>query len=170
MYSKCIKQSIAYDTSSIMSVANVIVATNLPDHFVVFLLLCGSCVVAVFVMVLTGTKHDDIIKWKHFPRYWPFVREIDRWPWISQTKASDAKLWCIFDLRLNKRLSKQSRRRWFDTPSYSLWRHCNGRKQNTIDRYCISVLASQITGISTGIRNQESGIFIRNNCLLQEHT
>ena len=19
--------------------------------------------------------HDDIIKWKHFPRYWPFVRE-----------------------------------------------------------------------------------------------
>ena len=20
-------------------------------------------------------KHDDVIKWKHFPRYWPFVRE-----------------------------------------------------------------------------------------------
>ena len=29
-------------------------------------------------------------------------------------------------LRLNKRLSKQSRRRWFQTPSHSLWRHCNG--------------------------------------------
>ena len=28
-------------------------------------------------------------------------------------------------LRLNKRLSKQSRRRWFETPSRSLWRHCN---------------------------------------------
>ena len=26
---------------------------------------------------------------------------------------------------LNKRLSKQSRRRWFETPSCSLWRHCN---------------------------------------------
>ena len=26
---------------------------------------------------------------------------------------------------LNKRLSKQSRRRWFKTPSLSLWRHCN---------------------------------------------
>ena len=26
---------------------------------------------------------------------------------------------------LNKRLSKQSRRRWFETPSRSLWRHCN---------------------------------------------
>ena len=23
-------------------------------------------------------KHDDIIKWRHFPRYWPFVREIHR--------------------------------------------------------------------------------------------
>ena len=31
----------------------------------------------------------------------------------------------FFDLRLNKRLSKQSRRRWFETPSLSLWRHCN---------------------------------------------
>ena len=31
----------------------------------------------------------------------------------------------FFDLRLIKRLSKQSRRRWFETPSRSLWRHCN---------------------------------------------
>ena len=31
----------------------------------------------------------------------------------------------FFDLRLNKRLSKQSRRWWFETPSCSLWRHCN---------------------------------------------
>ena len=31
----------------------------------------------------------------------------------------------FFDLRLNKRLSKQSRGRWFETPSGSLWRHCN---------------------------------------------
>ena len=22
--------------------------------------------------------HDDVIKWKHFPLYWPFVREIQR--------------------------------------------------------------------------------------------
>ena len=31
----------------------------------------------------------------------------------------------FLDLRLNKRLSKQSRRRWFETSSHSLWRHCN---------------------------------------------
>ena len=24
--------------------------------------------------------HDDVIKWKHFPRYWPFVRGIHRFP------------------------------------------------------------------------------------------
>ena len=31
----------------------------------------------------------------------------------------------FFDLRLNKRLSKQSWGWWFETPSWSLWRHCN---------------------------------------------
>ena len=25
-------------------------------------------------------QHDDVIKWKHFPRYWPFVRGIHRSP------------------------------------------------------------------------------------------
>ena len=35
--------------------------------------------------------HDDVIKWKHFPRYWPFVRGIPRW--IPRAKASDAELW-----------------------------------------------------------------------------
>ena len=34
----------------------------------------------------------------------------------------------FFDLRLNKRLSKQSRPRWFETPSLSLWYHCNGAR------------------------------------------
>ena len=31
----------------------------------------------------------------------------------------------FFDLCLNKRLSKQSWGWWFETPSRSLWRHCN---------------------------------------------
>ena len=31
----------------------------------------------------------------------------------------------FFDLRLNKRLSKQSWGWWYETPSCSLWRHCN---------------------------------------------
>ena len=40
----------------------------------------------------------------------------------------------FFDLRLNKPLSKQSRRRWFQTPSRSIWRHCNVWSRITL--YC----------------------------------
>ena len=45
--------------------------------------------------------------------------------WILLTKASDAELWCFLWYAHNKRLSKQSRCRWFETPPSSLWRHCN---------------------------------------------
>ena len=38
-------------------------------------------------------QHDDFIKWKHFPRYWPFVRGTTDHRWIPLTKASDAELW-----------------------------------------------------------------------------
>ena len=31
--------------------------------------------------------HDDVIKWKHFPRCWPFVRGIHRSPVISPHKG-----------------------------------------------------------------------------------
>ena len=34
-----------------------------------------------------GKYHDDIIKWKHFPRYWPFGRGIHRWPVNSPRKG-----------------------------------------------------------------------------------
>ena len=70
---------------------------------------------------LDGTVHDGVIKWKHFPPHWPFVRGHR---WFPLTKASGAQPWCFFDLRLNKRLSKQSWGWWFDTPLRSLW-HCN---------------------------------------------
>ena len=46
--------------------------------------------------------------------------------WIPYTKASDAELWYLFDLRPNKRLRKQSWGWWFETPSRQLWRQCNG--------------------------------------------
>ena len=36
----------------------------------------------------------------------------------------------FFGLRLNKRLSKQSRHRWFETPSRPLWRHCNENSEH----------------------------------------
>ena len=33
------------------------------------------------------SRHDDVIKWKHFPRYWPFVRGIYRSPVNSPHKG-----------------------------------------------------------------------------------
>ena len=36
---------------------------------------------------LSCWKHDDVIKWKHFPRYWPFVRGIHRLPVNSPHKG-----------------------------------------------------------------------------------
>ena len=45
--------------------------------------------------------------------------------WIPLTKASDTELWCFFDLRLFKRLSKHSWGWWFESVSRSVWRHHN---------------------------------------------
>ena len=50
---------------------------------------------------LFNNQHDNVIKWKHFPRNWPFVRGIHRSRPV--TRSFDV----FFDLRLNKRLSKQ---------------------------------------------------------------
>ena len=37
-------------------------------------------VVPLVVILIAGelktTRHDDVMKWKHFPRHWPFVRGI----------------------------------------------------------------------------------------------
>ena len=68
--------------------------------------------------------HDNIIKWKQFPRYWLLWEESTGHRWIPLTKENDVELWCF--LFFVKRLSKQSTRQWFETLSRSLWRHCNG--------------------------------------------
>ena len=71
--------------------------------------------------------HDDVIKWNHFPRYWAFVRGIHRSPVNYPHKGPVTRSFDVFfDLRRNKRLSKQPWGWLFDTPSLSLWRHCNG--------------------------------------------
>ena len=52
-------------------------------------------------------KHDDVFKWKHFPRYWPFVRGI-RSPVNSPQRPMTRSFKVFCDLRSQKRLSKQS--------------------------------------------------------------
>ena len=74
----------------------------------------------------TWASHDDVIKWKHFPRYWPFERESPGHRWFPSQSPVTRSFDVFFDLRLNKLSSKQSRRRWFETPLRSLSRHCDG--------------------------------------------
>ena len=70
--------------------------------------------------------HEDVIKWKHITRYWPYVRGNS--PVTGKFRAQrpvTRSFDVFFDLRLNKPLSKQSWGWWFETPSCSLWRHYN---------------------------------------------
>ena len=69
--------------------------------------------------------HDDVIKWKYFWCYWPLGREFTSHRWIPSQRPVTRSFDVFFDLQLKKHLSKQSSRRWFETPSRSLWRHCN---------------------------------------------
>ena len=87
----------------------------------------ASCMGAVDTV--TGQIHEYVITWKHFPRYWPFVRGIHRDRTLTGefpaqgpvTQSFDV----LFDKHPNNRLSKQSQGWWFETPSRSLWRPCN---------------------------------------------
>ena len=47
--------------------------------------------------------HDDVIKWKHFPRYWPFVRGIHRSPVNSPHKDQwrGALMWSLICVWIN---------------------------------------------------------------------
>ena len=68
------------------------------------------------------TEHDDVMVWKHFPSYWPFVRGFHRSPmdsphnW-SATQSSDV----LFAVSPDKLWNKQSRCWWSETP----WRSCD---------------------------------------------
>ena len=97
-------------------------------------LLCFFLTLAIYTLWF----YDDVIKWKHFPRYRPFVRESagDRWNgpfvrestghrWNPLTKQVARSFDVFRDLCLNKQLNKPSKRRWFETPSRSWWRHYN---------------------------------------------
>ena len=99
-------------------------------------IVCHLC--ACVCSYVCGFYHDGAIKWKHFPLYWPFVRGI-HWSPVNSPHKGQWRGALMFSLTCawtngsaNNRLSKQSRRRWLETPSRSLWRHYNDflKKQN----------------------------------------
>ena len=80
-----------------------------------------TCIVTVY--------HDDVIKWKHFLRYWSFVRGIHRSPvnsphkgrwrgslvfslicawingWVNHREAGDLSVWCNISISPNIKLT-----------------------------------------------------------------
>ena len=106
-------------------------------HFILEVVVTDRfhCVLTFIVTMVTKSDlnissefqcHDAVIKWKHSPRYWPFVRGSHQSLLNSPSQRPVLRIFDVFfDLRLNKRLNKQSTRRWFETPLFSLWRHCN---------------------------------------------
>ena len=75
-------------------------------------------------MIYIPWFHDDVIKWNHFRVPGLFQGN----PLVSGEFPSQMPVTrgfdIFFDLCLNKRFSKQLRRRWFETPLRPLWRHC----------------------------------------------
>ena len=49
----------------------------------------------------------------------------------------------FFDLRLDKRLNKQSWGWWFETPSWSLWRHCNDELYLQLGYIAVAYIAEE---------------------------
>ena len=99
------------------------------------------------------TRYNAIYYWKQTMGVWYWLHILMRLWWRHEMEAFSALLaLCegkppvtgvfpsqrlvtrgfdiFFDLCLNKRLSKRSRWRWLETPSGSLWRHCNGVQCN----------------------------------------
>ena len=69
--------------------------------------------------------HDDVIKWKYFPRYWPFVRGIHRLPVNSPHKGQwrGALMFSLICACMNDWVHSWGW--WFETPSLPLWCHSN---------------------------------------------
>ena len=86
-------------------------------------------------------SHDDVIKWKHFPHYWSICAGNSPVPGEFPAQRPVTRSFDVFfDLRLNKRLSKQSWGWWFETLPCSSWRHCNehGIFLSILHRQCVS--------------------------------
>ena len=47
----------------------------------------SMCCIGYVIASTSTSMHGDVIQWKHFPRYWPFVREIHRSPANSPHKG-----------------------------------------------------------------------------------
>ena len=98
-----------YEANIIVDISAIIVQPAVSQR------TCQSaCVAALDTLASSITTLD-------FPRYWPFVRGIHRWPVNCNHKGQWRRALIFrFNPRLNKQLKKQPRCWWFEMPSCSL--------------------------------------------------
>ena len=70
----------------------------------------------------TGCMHDDVIKWEHFPRYWPFVRGIHQSPVNSPHNGRWHEAYMVSFICAWTNGWVNNRDAGYSLP---LWRHCN---------------------------------------------
>ena len=121
----------------------ILVALN--DVSVSYGLCCYCCNVGSDIKLTTFVlnylektqSHDDVIKWKHFPSLTLCAENSPVSGEFPAQRSVTRSFDVFFDLRLNKRLSKQSWGWWFETLSRPLWRHCNDISAPAIiSRHC----------------------------------
>ena len=81
-------------------------------------------------------EHDDVIKWKQFPRYWPFVRGIYRSPVNSpqQDQRRGALMFSLICAWTNGWVNNRGTSD-FEIPSPSWWGHCKDYKGARVYMY-----------------------------------
>ena len=96
-------------------------------NFIMFISVSSRLVLQLlWVDLLVNNTHDDVIKLKHFPRYWPFVQGIDRSPLNSLHKGQWRKalmfslIWAWMNGWVNNHEAGDLR-----CPLCPLWHHSN---------------------------------------------
>ena len=80
-----------------------------------------GCLLSGYISSLKLVFHDDVIKWKYFPRYWPFVREIHRGPVNSSHKDQwrGALMFSLICAWMNRWVNNR------EAGDLRRYRHCN---------------------------------------------
>ena len=109
-----------------------------------------------------NNMHDDVIKWKHFPRYWPFVRGIHRSPVNSPHKGQwrGALMFTLICVRINGWVNNREAgdlrryRAHYDVIVMGCWWSGEWSSQG-IDSHDIDVIFKEYSGRGS----RESGVY-----------
>ena len=70
-----------------VSIISHVPRANIKPHLIVPNVSRPGMTVILHMYIAGIRSHDDVINWKHFPRYWPFVMGIHRSPVDSPHKG-----------------------------------------------------------------------------------